>query len=360
MKKIPLSVLFTLFIFTCLLTTLCLSFLNYEIPSALWFINGVSILGVFSYYTIKKRILAYTFKRIMGAFFTLFIVATLIFILLRTLPGGPFDAEKTLPPEVKANIEAKYRLDQPLLFQYGHYISGLIKGNMGQSYKYIGRNISHIIGETLPISIQLGVYSLILAYLLGIPFGLLSAARQNTWVDRMLMVGAISGVSLPSFLAAPVLILFFCFYLDWFEVALWEGPSYYVLPILALGTRPVSVIARLTRASVLEVIKSDYIRTAKAKGLNPQTVLYKHVLKNSFLPALTLSGPLIAGIITGTFIIEHIFAIPGMAKHIVNSVTNRDYPLILGTALVYSAILIFANLIVDLLYSHFDPRIRLS
>lgn len=304
--------------------------------------------------------LTYVIKRTLGALVTLFIIATVTFVLLRTLPGGPFDQEKTLPPEIKANIEVKYHLDRPLLYQYGYYLSGLIQGDMGESYKYIGRNISSIMAETLPISIQLGVYALILSYLLGIPFGVLAASRHNTWADRFLMIGAISGVSLPSFLVAPLLILFFCFYLDWFETALWEGPSYYILPLLVLGTRPVSFIARLTRASVLEVIQSDYVRTAKAKGLHQWTVLYKHVLKNSFLPVLTFSGPLIAGILTGSFIVEHIFAIPGMAKHLVNSVTNRDYPLILGATLIYSTVLIFSNLIVDLLYSHFDPRIRLS
>ena len=340
--------------------TLVLSFLNYEIPPWLWLSDILSLLGLFSYYTVKKKQLAYVLKRVLGAFFTLFIIATVTFILLRTLPGGPFDQEKALPPEIKANIEAKYGINRPLLHQYGYYLSSLVRGDFGESYKYIGRNISAIIGETLPISIQLGVYALILAYLIGVPFGVLSASRHNTLTDRLLMIGAVSGVSLPSFLVAPILILFFCFYLDWFEIALWEGPSYYVLPILVLGTRPISFIARLTRASVLEVIQSDYVRTAKAKGLNHWTVLYKHVLKNSFLPVLTFSGPLIAGILTGSFIVEHIFAIPGMAKHLVNSVTNRDYPLILGVTLIYSIVLVFSNLVVDLLYSHFDPRIRLS
>jgi len=344
----------------CALLTLSLGFLNYEVPPWLWLLDVGGLLAVFSYYTLKKGMLFYVLKRTFEAVLTLFVIATVTFVLLRTLPGGPFDQEKTLPPEIKANIEAKYHLDRSLLYQYTYYLSGLVKGDLGESYKYIGRNISSIIGETLPVSIQLGVYALILAYLIGVPFGVLAASRHNTWMDRLLMVGAISGVSLPSFLVAPLLILFFCFYLDWFEAALWEGPSYYILPLLVLGTRPVSVIARLTRASVLEAVQSDYVRTAKAKGLHHWKVLYKHVLKNSFLPVLTFSGPLIAGILTGSFIVEHIFAIPGMAGHLVNSVTNRDYPLILGTTLIYSIVLIFSNLIVDLLYSHFDPRIRLS
>ena len=352
--------LISLCVFISFSLTLILSFLNYHIPYWLWLLDLGGLASLFSYYTLKKGMLIYVLKRILGAFFTLFIISTITFSLLRVLPGGPFDREKTLPPEVKANIEAKYHLDRPLLYQYGYYLSGLIRGNLGESYKYIDRNISTIIGETLPISIQLGIYALILSYLIGVPFGVWAASRHNTWSDRFLMIGAISGVSLPSFLVAPLLILFFCFYLDWFEAALWEGPSYYILPILVLGTRPISFIARLTRASVLEVIQSDYVRTAKAKGLNGWAILYKHVLKNSFLPVLTFSGPLIAGILTGSFIVEHIFAIPGMAKHLVNSVTNRDYPLILGVTLIYSTVLIFANLIVDLLYSYFDPRIRLA
>ncbi len=354
------SLLVFLVVPVCLFLTLLLGFLNYEVPLWLWLFDFSGIFLFFAYYTIKKRMLMYALKRIFGAVFTLFIIATLTFVLLRALPGGPFDRKKALPPEIKANIEAKYQTDRPLLYQYGVYLTGLLRGDMGESYKYLGRNISTIIKETLPVSIQLGVYALILAYLIGVPFGILSASRHNTWVDRTLMVGAVSGVSLPAFLVAPLLILFFCFYLDWFETALWEGPSYYVLPLVVLGTRPVAFIARLTRASVLDVIQSDYVRVAKAKGLGSFTVLYKHVLKNSFLPVLTFSGPLTAGILTGSFIVEHIFAVPGMAGHLVNSVTNRDYPLILGVTLVYSTVLIFSNLIVDLLYSHFDPRIRLS
>ena len=296
----------------------------------------------------------------MGAFATVFVIITITFLLLRTLPGGPFDQEKVLPPEVQANIEARYHLNEPVFYQFAYYLKNLLKGDMGESYKYVNRNVADIIRETLPVSIQLGIYSLILAFFLGIPFGVLAAARQNTLTDRFLMISAISGVSLPSFLVAPLLILFFCFYMGWFEPALWEGPSYYVLPLLVLGTRPTAVIARLTRASVLEVIQADYVRTAKAKGLNHLVVLYKHVLKNAFLPVLTYSGPLVAGILTGAFIVEHIFAIPGLAKHLVTSVSNRDYPLILGVTLLYSIVLIVSNLIVDLLYSHFDPRIRLS
>jgi len=355
-----LSVLLGPALLICLLFTVGLSFFNYVIPPGLWAADIALALGVFVFYTVTQNNVVYVAKRFTEAVMVILVIATVTFLLLRILPGGPFDQEKALPPEVKDNIEAKYHLDKPLYHQYGNYIFGLLKGDMGESYKYIGRNISEIVSETLPTSIQLGVFSLILAFLIGIPAGVISASKHNTMLDSVTMGLAISGVALPSFLVAPILILIFSFGLGWFEPALWEGPTYYVLPVIVLGTRPAAVIARLTRASVLEVIRSDYIRTARAKGLSERVILFKHVLKNSLIPVLTFSGPLAAGVITGSFIIEQIFAVPGMGKHLVNSVTNRDYPLILGTTLIFSMALVLANLVVDLLYSYFDPRIKLS
>ena len=344
----------------CLLFIVGLSFFAYEIPLFLW--GATAALGTFGfgYYTYTQNNGAYIVKRVIESLITIWIIASVTFLLLRVLPGGPFDQEKVLPPEVKANIERKYQLDKPLYVQYWSYISGVAMLDLGESYKYLGRNISEIVAETLPTSIQLGVYALLLAFLIGIPAGVISASRHNTWMDSLTMGVAISGVALPSFLVAPIVILIFAFWLGWLEPALWEGPTYYVLPMIVLGTRPAAVIARLTRASVLEVIRADYIRTARAKGLSERAVLFKHVLKNSLIPVLTFSGPLVAGVITGTFVIEQIFAIPGMGKHLVNSVTNRDYPLILGTTLVFSLALVLANLVVDLLYSYFDPRIKLT
>ena len=342
------------------LAILTLSFWHYEIPSLLWVLASLGLAAGFVRYVLVYKMLPYVLKRLAGAAFTLFVIATLTFVLLRFLPGGPFDQEKVLAPEVKANIEARYHLNKPLPYQYARYLKGLVRGHLGESYKYIHRNVTDIIAGTLPVSLQLGFYALILAYLLGVPLGVLAAARQNTLTDRLSMIGAISGVSLPSFLVAPLLILLFCFYLNWFEVALWHGPSYYILPVVVLGTRPAAVIARLTRASVLEIMGSDYVRTARSKGLSEGVVFYRHILKNSFVPVLSFSGPLVAEILTGSFIVEHIFAIPGMASHLINSVINRDYPLILGVTLLYSTALVVSNLLVDLLYSYFDPRIRLS
>lgn len=342
------------------LSLVFLSFFNYKIPSLLVWFTLALVGAVFVFYISHKNLISYALKRFTGVVALLLIISSLVFVMLRALPGGPFDEDRALPPEVEENIRKKYSLDAPLYQQYWMYMKKLVQGDMGASFKYLEQDVSDILGDSMPVSIQLGLYALIVSYLLGIPLGLLSAVKHNTLWDRLAMITAISGIALPSFLVAPLAILFFGFYLGWFEVALWEGPAYYILPVLVLGTRPASVIARLTRSSVLEVLHSDYVRTAKAKGLHPFVILYKHVLKNSFLPVLTFSGPLIAGLLTGSFIIEQIFAIPGMGKHLILSVTNRDYPLVLGATLVYCLILVLANLIVDLLYSYFDPRIRLS
>ena len=347
-------------VFVALLTTLIMNFLDYEIPTFLWIADAILVVGTFTWYTISQNLVFYVLKRTTEALIVLIIIATLTFLLLRILPGGPFDQEKSLPPAVKANIEAKYNLNAPLYKQYTDYMFGILKGDLGQSYKYLGRNVSDIIAETLPVSFQLGVYALLVAFIVGIPLGVFAAAKHNTVWDTSSMFMAISGVSLPSFLIAPILIIIFCMWLDLLPPAMWDGPSYYILPSVILGIRPAAFIARLTRASVLEVIHSDYIRTAKAKGLTHYVVLFRHVLKNSLIPVLTFSGPLVAGILSGSFIVEKIFSIPGMGMHLINSVTNRDYPLILGLTLLFSALLVFANLVVDLLYSYFDPRIKLS
>ena len=336
-----------------------MSFFDMGVPAALWWGMAAVTFGSIVFYTIVKGMSVYVLKRLGEAAVTIWVIATATFLLLRVLPGGPFDSEKALLPEIKAAIERKYKLDAPLLEQYVSYLGNIARGDLGESYKYLGRNISEIIGESLPASLQLGIYSLVLAYVIGIPAGVIAARFHNRWLDHALMALAISGVSLPSFLIAPILILIFCFGLGWFEPALWQGPEYYILPTIVLGTRSAAVIARLVRASVLEVIRSDYIRTGRAKGLSERALLFKHVLRNSLIPVLTFSGPLVAGIITGSFVVEQIFAVPGIGKHMVMSVSNRDYPLILGTTLVFSVILVLCNLIVDLLYAYVDPRIKL-
>lgn len=343
-----------------LIYTFLLSFLNYEVPTALWVLDLSLVLVSFSIYVFQKSMVSYVLRRIRGAIVTIFIISSFVFLMLRVLPGGPFDQEKVLPPEVKANIEAKYNLDAPLHEQFFNYIVGLVQGDLGESYKYLGRDVSDIISESLPASLELGIYSLILAFIIGIPTGVIAASKHNTIIDNVAMFGAIGFVALPNFVVAAFLIVLFVYWIPIFPPGFWEGTSSYILPVIVLGTRPAASIARLTRSSVLDVISSDYIRTARSKGLSDWSILFKHVLKNSLIPVLTFSGPLVAGILSGAFVVEMIFAIPGIGKHFIQSVGNRDYPLILGLTLFYSVLLIVANLIVDLLYSYFDPRIKLK
>ena len=314
----------------------------------------------------RSGLLVFALKRVLEAVTTLFVIASLTFLLLRILPGGPFDSEKALPDEIKANIEARYGLDQPVLVQYGQYLKGLVTGDWGESYKYIGRSVTDIISETLPVSAELGLYSLLLSLIIGIPLGVIAASKHNTAFDTTAMLIAISGVALPSFVVGPVLVMIFSFGIPFsflhgtLPPALWDGWEYMILPVLTLGLRPAAIYARMTRGTVLEAIRQDYVRTARAKGVPERTVLFHHVLRNSLIPVLTITGPLFAGLLSGSFIIEVIFAIPGIGKHLVSSVSNRDYPLVLGLTLLYSTLLVVSNLVVDILYSLVDPRIRVE
>ncbi len=348
-----------------------------RVPSLLvtsfWSLFSISVLwGVYS-----QHLVGFFFKGLLSSFFVLFVIASLTFVLLRLLPGGPFDEEKALPEHVKRNIEKKYGLDKPMLEQYWNHVSGVAVGNLGYSYKYEGREVTSIIKDAFPVSFKLGFYALVLSFLIGVPLGLLAAANHGTRIDSTAMVVAISGISLPSFLMAPILIYIFSFgwpinklfpnfyqYLVDYDIllpaALWHSPRHYILPVVTLGIRPAAFIARLTRTSVLDVINSDFVRTARSKGLSEKVVLYNHVLRNSLVPVLTYAGPLVAGILSGSFIVEIIFAIPGIAKYFVQSVFNRDYPLIMALTLLFSALLIFANLMVDILYKVVDPRIEVS
>lgn len=343
------------------------------LTSTFWILFSCSCLfGV-----IKQNLFLFFIKRIASSIFVIFVIASVTFLLLRLLPGGPFDEEKALPPHVKYNIEKKYGLDQPLRIQYFNHISGIAKGHLGYSYKYEGREVSEIIKDAFPVSFKLGFYALLLSFFIGVPLGLIAAANHGTKLDSASMIVAISGISLPSFLMAPILIYIFSFgwpinklfpglyqtLMDYdilLPAALWHSPRHYILPVVTLGIRPAAFIARLTRTSVLDVIHSDFVRTARSKGLSEKVVLYHHVLRNSLVPVLTYAGPLVAGILSGSFIVEIIFAIPGIAKYFVQSVFNRDYPLIMALTLLFSVMLILANLVVDILYKVVDPRIEVS
>ncbi|MBS1983360.1 MAG: ABC transporter permease [Bdellovibrionales bacterium] len=302
-----------------------------------------------------------TLKLIASALLTLLAISLLTFLLMKLVPGGPFDGDKAVPPEVLAALNAKFRLDLPWYDQFGLYMRDLVLHfDMGPSIKFIGRSVNDIVAESFPVSFELGMYALALAVVLGVSMGIMAAAFRGTTLDFTAMLVAISGVSLPSFLVAALAILVFAQTLGWFPAALWDGPEHKVLPAIVLGLRPAAILARMTRSSVLEVLYLDYVRTARAKGLHPLRVLLVHVLRNALLPVLTVLGPLSATVLTGSFVIEYVFSIPGLASHFIQAVNNRDYPLVMGVTILYAAMLVFVNLVIDMLYTLVDPRIRLA
>ncbi|MCH6563628.1 MAG: ABC transporter permease [Myxococcales bacterium] len=302
----------------------------------------------------------YALWRILQGIPVLLIVASITFALLRFLPGGPFEREKALPPEILRNIEARYHLDEPLGRQYLRYLADLARGDLGPSYKYVGRDVTQILGEALPVSLQLGAVAFVLCCVFGMAMGLLAAVWRGSAADRGIMLLALLGVSVPSFVLAALLVLGVGLGLGWLPAALWEGPRYAVLPAITLAALPTAYVAQLTRTSVIEVIDLDYVRTARAKGLSELHVHLRHVLRNALLAVVTYFGPLLAMLLTGSFVVEHIFAIPGIGRFFVTAVTNRDYPLVMGVTLLYAVLVVAANLAVDLLYGWLDPRIRLG
>ena len=279
---------------------------------------------------------------------------------MHAIPGGPFTSEKNIPATVLKNIEEHYRLHDPLWKQYVDYLTNLTCFDLGPSFKYAGRSVNDIIRGSFPLSLQLGMVSMCLAILLGIPAGAIAALRQNKWQDYTTMFLGTIGVSVPSFVLATLLIYVFAIQLGLLPAAMWGGPQYAVLPAIALAAQPMAFIARLTRSSMLEVLAQDYIKTARAKGLSQTVILYRHALKNALIPVVTYIGPMTASILTGSFIIESIFAIPGLGRHFVTSIYNRDYTVILGVTVFYSVLVIGLNLIVDLIYPLLDPRIKLD
>jgi len=303
--------------------------------------------------------LRYVVRQLLWMIPVLFFISVITFALAHAVPGGPFDREKALPPEIIANLEAYYGLDQPPWKQYLDWASGIfMRFDFGPVYSSRSRRVNDIFADHLPVSAQLGVFALLIAIGLGVPLGILAALKQNTFWDYLGMGVAIFGVSVPNIVLGPLLILIFALTLDWFPVAGWGTPAKMIMPAFALGTGSAAIIARLTRASMLQVIREDYIRTARAKGLSERVVMVRHALKNAFIPVATILGPMFAALVTGTFVVEQIFAIPGMGKFFITSVTNRDYPVVMGTILLYAVFLVLSNLAVDITYAFLDPRIR--
>ncbi|MFK8010986.1 MAG: oligopeptide ABC transporter permease OppB [Marinicellaceae bacterium] len=302
------------------------------------------------------------FKRISDAIPTLFILITIAFFLIRIAPGGPFDTEKDLPPEILKNIEAKYHLDEPLYQQYFRYIGNIVQGDFGPSFQYKDFTVTELIVQGFPVSLTIGGFALLFALITGITLGTLSAVRQNSWVDYTLMSTAMTGISIPSFVLAPILILYCAVYRDWFPAGGWgEGHwRYLILPVLALSFHYIAYIARLMRGSMIEILQSDYIRTAKAKGLSMTQTVLKHALKPALMPIVSYLGPAAAGIITGSVVIEKIFGVPGLGRYFVQGALNRDYTLVMGVIIFVGVLIVLFNLIVDILYAYLDPKIRLD
>jgi oligopeptide transport system permease protein len=305
--------------------------------------------------------LRYFLTRLAGAVPTLFIIVTVAFFLIRAAPGGPFDQEQALPPEIMANMQRAYGLDRPIWIQYGRYLRGLAHGDFGPSFKYKDFSVTELIGQGLPVTLELGAIAMVLAMILGVPIGTFAALHHNRAADYATMALAVAGIAVPSFVVLPFLGLLFGIHLHWLPVAGWEPGSVrdLVLPVAALTLLPLSVIARLTRAEMLEVLRSHFIRTAVAKGLPLRTIIVRHALRPALLPVASYLPPAVASIMTGSLIVESIAGLPGIGRYMVQGALNRDYTLVMGMVIVYSALLIAMGLLVDLLYAWLDPRVRL-
>jgi len=305
-------------------------------------------------------LLRYALLRILGAIPTLLLVIALAFLMVHAAPGGPFDDERVLPADVAANIESAYRLDDPLPQQFLAYLSGLVRFDLGPSYRYVGYTVAELIAIALPYSLQLGIMAMVVALLLGVSAGTFAALRQDTVLDRVVMGFSMTGISIPIFVIAPVLALLFAVKLQWLPAG-WsgaEGAGRLVLPVVTLALPQIAYLARLTRASMIEVLGSDFIRTARAQGLGMPRVVRVHALKPAMLPVLSYLGPAVAAILTGSVVVEEIFGIPGLGQLFVRGALNRDYTLVLGIVVFYAALIVALNLVVDILYAVIDPRVR--
>jgi oligopeptide transport system permease protein len=304
--------------------------------------------------------LPFVLRRLLLLVPTLWVIATLTFFLLRLAPGGPFVSEREIPAGARQELMRKYGLDRPLPEQYGRFLANAARLDFGPSYKYPSRQVRDMILEGFRVSAELGGWALLVALGFGVPLGVIAALRQNTATDAAAMGIALLGVSVPNFVLGPLLVLAFSLTLYWFPPALWQGPQSRVLPVITLAAAYVAYVARLARAGMLEVLRQDFIRTARAKGLPERSVVAKHALRLGILPVVSYTGPAAARIIMGSIVVETLFAIPGLGRYLVNGAFNRDYTLVMGVVLFYAAFLMLLNLAVDVLYARLDPRVELS
>ncbi|NNF08575.1 MAG: ABC transporter permease subunit [Candidatus Eisenbacteria bacterium] len=303
---------------------------------------------------------SFLIRRLLSTIPLLFVILLGSFVLMQKAPGGPFDSERSLPPEIEANLQAKYHLDEPVIQQFGRYLGNVVQGDLGPSLKYQARSVNEIIAQALPVSLTLGAIALFMAMALGIPAGILGALNHNGPKDFLLMGVALLGICIPNFVLGPLLIILVSFGFGWLPAGGWGTLGQVLLPAITLGAIRAAYVARLARAGMLEVVKQDYIRTARAKGLRERVVIGKHALRLAILPVLSYLGPATASILVGSVVVEKIFNIPGLGTFFVNSALNRDYTMAMGTVLLYSGLLITLNLIVDVLYAVIDPRVELS
>jgi oligopeptide transport system permease protein len=302
----------------------------------------------------------YIVKRLVLAVITVFVVATLTFFLMNAVPGGPYEAEKSISPQAKAALEEKFGLDKPLGEQYIKYMENLLQGNLGPSLKQRGRNVSDIIATKFPVSARVGGIAVAVALCVGIPMGCVAAFNRGKFLDNLIIVIATCGIAVPSFVLATLLLYFFGVYLKVLPTLGLTGWKNYIMPVIALSFYPSAYITRLMRSSMLDVLGQDYMRTAKAKGLSQTKSLFKHALRNAILPVVTYVGPMIAYTLTGSFVVEKIFNIPGLGGEFISSITNRDYMMIMGTTIFLAALVIAMNVVVDIVYKIIDPRIQLK
>ena len=302
--------------------------------------------------------LKFILRRLLETIPVLLMVATITFFMLRLTPGGPFDSEKKVSAEVERNLKAHYGLDKPLIVQYGLYLKRLLKGDLGPSFRSPGRSVNELIGAAFPVSVELGLYSLGIALMIGTTIGIIASLKANTWSDYLPSSLAMIGICLPTFVLGPLLVLLFAIHLEMFNATGWDTLRDRVLPSLTLGGHYAAYVARLTRGGMLEVLTQDYIRTARAKGASGPRVLFKHAMRGGLMPVISFLGPATAGLISGSFVIEKIFNIPGLGQHFVTSAFNRDYTMVMGTVLFYATLIIVLNLVVDILQVWLNPKLK--
>jgi len=303
-------------------------------------------------------VLSYTIRRLLGAIPTILLVITIAFFMVRIAPGGPFSSERRLPAEIEANLRAKYNLDDPLPVQYANYLMDVVRGDLGPSFKYKDFTVNELIWGGLEVSVQLGGIAIFCAVVLGTALGSLAALRQNTATDYGVMALAMTGITIPNFVVAPLLTLVLGVHLGLLPVGGWGDLRHMILPVVALTLPQIAYVARMTRASMVEVLRSNFVRTARAKGLPERTIIATHTMRAAILPVVSYLGPATAAVITGSVVIEQIFGIPGIGRYFVQGALNRDYTLVLGVVVFYGTLIVLFNLIVDLAYGFLDPRVR--